>query len=129
MKWIKETGLGLGLAVPTMLVLAILPQDWAWQAIAVLLAVIAAIYIGFAINDGRRNILIIEISIATVFLGLVFGGLWLSPIFLIVGYFAHGLWDLAHHPKGVQTTIQSWYPPACLIYDWALGLFMVGYLL
>ena len=63
----------------------------------------------------------------------VYSGSWRHPAtehgFLAAGYFAHGLWDLAHHPHGVQTRVRSWYIPACVVYDWLVAAFVVAYLL
>jgi hypothetical protein len=48
-------------------------------------------------------------------------GVWRSPLFLAVGYLAHGLWDLAHHQKGIPTRVTAWWPPFCLAYDWVMA--------
>src|SRR5262249_45004095 len=40
------------------------------------------------------------------------------------GYFAHGLWDLAHHPRGVPTQVPNWYRLSCIVYDWLVGAFI-----
>lgn len=44
---------------------------------------------------------------------------------LPAGYFAHGLWDLAHHRHGPLADILGWWVPYCVIYDWLVGAFLV----
>ena len=85
------------------------------------LAVIAAVYIGFAVADGRRNVLLVEIGVAAIFVVLaavaVTGPAWL----LVLGYVGHGLKDLwQHRHRFVAKT--RWWPPFCLVVDWVVGL-------
>jgi len=82
-----------------------------------LLVIIGAIYIGFALSDRRQKELWIEPTAAAVTIILSVAGLWYSPIFLVIGYLFHGAWDVGHHLKLIQTRIVGWYPPACVVYD------------
>lgn len=52
-------------------------------------------------------------------------GLLFSPYFLALGYFGHGIWDLVHHPKLVQTRVPQSYIYLCSIYDWVVGIFII----
>ena len=120
-------GLGLGaISIALSLLFGVEKQREIW---GFLLIVIGAIYIGFAISDGRMKEMIIEISIASVFIAIAIMGIWYSIYFLIGGYFLHGLWDLVHSPKGVKTDVQKWYPPFCLIYDSVIGLWLLKFVL
>jgi rhodanese-related sulfurtransferase len=63
----------------------------------VVLAIIAAIYVGFAVTDGRTRVLLIEVTGALVFAALALLGLWLDPWFLVLGLGGHAVWDWVHH--------------------------------
>ncbi len=85
------------------------------------LAAIAAIYIGFAVADGRRTVLAVEIAVASVFVILaaaaVTGQAWL----LVLGFAGHGLKDLwQHRSQFVART--RWWPPFCLVVDLVVAL-------
>jgi hypothetical protein len=59
-------GLGLGLALVTCLILALLPPDMARGAVSNLLTLIAAIYVGFALaSQGRLAPLPVRIDVAS----------------------------------------------------------------
>jgi hypothetical protein len=101
-----------------------IPDPLAFHTVT--LAVIGAIYVGFAFSDGRLPIVILELSVGTGFLVLAFLGLWMAPIFLAVGLILHGAWDLAHRPRGITTKLPAWYPPFCAAYDFVFaGVFLV----
>jgi hypothetical protein len=85
------------------------------------LAFIAAVYIGFAVADGRRHVLIVESFVAAPFVVLaavaMTGPAWL----LIAGLVGHGVKDLWQHRTGfVEGT--RWWPPFCVIVDWVAAL-------
>jgi hypothetical protein len=87
------------------------------------LAMIGAIYIGFALTDGRRAIIVVEALVATLFLiASIVSVLW-SPWVVVGSFVAHGFWDFAHD-HGVKTTMPRWYIPFCAFYDlvFAAGL-------
>lgn len=100
-----------------------IPDSLAFHSIC--LAMICAIYLGFAISDGRLPIVILEVTIATLFLVLAFLGLWVAPAFVAAGLILHGIWDLAHRPNGITTRLPVWYPPFCAAYDFVFaGIFL-----
>jgi len=74
------------------------------------LVMIAAIYLGFAFSDGRVSIVILELSVATVFLVLALLGLWQAPVLIGVGLILHGLWiwciDLTQSQRSSQSGIR-----------------------
>jgi hypothetical protein len=64
--------------------------------------------------------------------GLGFGlialaGLSFSPLLIAAGYIAHGLWDLLHHQDGPYADTPHWYIPFCVVYDWIVGTFLLGW--
>jgi hypothetical protein len=113
------------LAGVTILSVTLFPTDKAIDLLAMLLAIIGAIYIGFALSDRRQKELWIELAAAAVTISLAVAGLWVSPGFLVIGYMFHGAWDIGHHPRLIQTRIVGWYPPACVVYDWIIAAFIL----
>jgi hypothetical protein len=80
------------------------------------LAVIAAVYIGFAVADGRTKVLVIEIGVAAVFVvaaAMAVNG----PAWILVAWLAaHGLKDVwQHRTQFVRNT--RWWPPFCATVD------------
>jgi hypothetical protein len=88
------------------------------------LILIAAVYIGFAVADGRPKVIAVEIVVATVFVLLgavaIAGPAWL----LVIGYGGHGLKDLwQHRTHFVGNT--RWWPPFCLVVDAIVAVALV----
>ena len=101
-----------------------IPDPLAFHTVA--LAVIGAIYVGFAFADGRISILILELTVGTGFLVLGFLGLWQAPVFIAAGLILHACWDLAHRPRGITTKLPVWYPAFCAAYDLVFaGVFLL----
>jgi hypothetical protein len=84
------------------------------------LTVIAPVYIGFAVADGRGAIIAVESAVAGVFVVLaaaaVTGPAWL----LVVGLFGHGLKDLWQNRRQYVANTR-WWPPFCLVVDWVVA--------
>ena len=101
-----------------------IPDHVAFHTVA--LAVIGAIYVGFAFSDGRIPIVVLELAVGTGFVVLGLLGLWVAPVFVAVGIALHGVWDLAHRPRLVTTRLPAWYPAFCAAYDFVFaGVFIV----
>ncbi len=85
------------------------------------LVLIAAVYIGFAVADGRRQVLAVECGVAAAFVVLaaasVTGPAWL----LVLGYAGHGAKDLWQHRRRYVAQTR-WWPPFCLVVDWIVAL-------
>jgi hypothetical protein len=60
---------------------------------SLLLAVIASVYIGFAVADGRPAVIAVESTIAGAFVLLAAAGVTGSAWLLVLGYTGHGLKD------------------------------------
>ena len=87
---------------------------------ALAIALIAAIYIGFAVADGRRHVIATEVAVAALFVTVAAAAVTLSPWLLVAGYFAHGCKDLwQHRSQFVAGT--RWWPPFCLAVDWTVA--------
>ena len=81
------------------------------------LVLIAAVYIGFAVADGRRKVVAAEVSVATVFVLLGAVAVIGSPWVAVAGLIGHGAKDLWQHRTGfVHNT--RWWPPFCATVDW-----------
>jgi hypothetical protein len=90
------------------------------------LALIASVYIGFAVADGRPRVIAVESSVASIFVVIaavaVTGSLWL----IVVGLVGHGLKDLWQHRRRFVADTR-WWPPFCLVVDWvAAGIIAVA---
>jgi hypothetical protein len=81
------------------------------------LTLIAAVYIGFSVADGRWKVIAIESCVAGFFVVVaavsVSGPAWL----LVLGLAGHGLKDRwQHRTQFVRNT--RWWPPFCATVDW-----------
>jgi hypothetical protein len=80
------------------------------------LTLIAAVYIGFAVADGRPQIVAVETGVAAAFVlvatAAVTGSAWL----LVAGLAGHGLKDLWQHRTGFVANTR-WWPPFCATVD------------
>ena len=84
------------------------------------LVVIAPVYIGFAVADGRRTVLAVEIGVASMFVIIAAAAVTGTPWLLVVGLAGHGLKDLwQHRTQFVANT--KWWPPFCLVVDFVVA--------
>ena len=120
--------LALGSGVITCLFIYVLPYGKALDALGLLLGVIAAIHIGFAIVDGRRHVLYMECTVAGVFILLALLGMWGKPVWLVVGFFAHGTWCLIHLTGTLGARGRKWFPSACAAYEFLIGAYLLYWL-
>lgn len=99
-----------------------LPQDASFAVAAVLLAVIAGIYVGFAVVADRTGQIMLQLGVALAFAGFAVIALLTNPVWIAAGYVAHGLWDAAHHFQLSDLKFPRWYIPMCAAYDIAAGI-------
>jgi hypothetical protein len=87
---------------------------------ALMVTLIAAIYIGFAVSDGRTNVIIVESTVVAAFFIASTVAVTATP-WLVVGlYVAHGAKDLwQHRTQFVRGT--RWWPPFCCAVDMAVA--------
>src|SRR3954469_6523373 len=84
------------------------------------LAVIGAIYVGFAVADGRVKVIAVETSVAFSFVIIGAAALTGTPWLLVVAFVRHGLKDLwQHRTRFVANT--RWWPPFCMTVDWVVA--------
>ena len=84
------------------------------------LAVIAAIYIGFAVADGRTHVIAAESTVAAAFVIVAAAAITGSPWLLVAGLAGHGLKDLWQHRRQFVANTR-WWPPFCLVVDWVVA--------
>jgi len=88
------------------------------------LTVIAPVYIGFAVADGRWKVIAIETSVASVFVVVAAAAVTGSEWLLVVGFAGHGLKDLwQHRTQFVANT--RWWPPFCAAIDWVVAAILI----
>ena len=84
------------------------------------LVLIASVYIGFAVADGRQTRVVVESGVAASFVVIAAAGVTESAWLLVLGLGGHGLKDLwQHRTKFVADT--RWWPPFCLVVDWVVA--------
>jgi hypothetical protein len=87
---------------------------------ALYIAFIAAVYIGFAVADGRAKVIAVESAVAAAFVALAVIGVTGSAWLLVAGYAAHGVKDLwQHRIRFVAGT--RWWPPFCASVDFLVA--------
>jgi hypothetical protein len=91
---------------------------------ALLLALIAAVYIGFAVADGRPRVIAVESSVTFAFVLLAAAAVTGSAWLLVLGYAGHGLKDFwqerSHYVAGTR-----WWPPFCAAVDWLVAVVLI----
>jgi hypothetical protein len=123
------------LAVVLAAIFAAASMVWLWftpvaerrTAEGITLAIISAIYIGIAQAERHPRNLLSELAIAVAVVVVVFIVHEHSRYRLAGGLAAHGGWDLLHHhsrPVLGTREVPRWYPPACLVYDFPLAIFV-----
>jgi hypothetical protein len=88
------------------------------------LALIASIYIGFAVADGRWRVVAVEAFVALIFVVIAAAGITGPAWILAFGFAAHGVKDAwqqrTHFVSGTR-----WWPPFCAAVDWVVALAIV----
>jgi hypothetical protein len=114
------SGIGVGQAATPLLFW------WLDSAIvyALGLAAIAAIYIGFAVGDGRVRIIAVESSVAFTFVVVAAAAITATPWLLVVGFVGHGLKDLWQYRTHFVNNMR-WWPPFCMAVDFVVAAVIV----
>ena len=84
------------------------------------LVVIASVYVGFAVADGRTRVIAVEVGVTSAFVILAAIAIVASPWLSVVALAAHGIKDLwQHRTRFVANT--RWWPPFCFVVDFVAG--------
>lgn len=113
----------IAVGVGTLLPHAFLSPQASLAFAAVVIALVAGIYFGFAVVNGSGRQQMIEFNVAGAFAVAGLLGLLYWPMLLPIAYFAHAGWDLAHHNRSRLSlvAIPQWYVPWCVIIDVIVG--------
>ncbi|HEY6706837.1 MAG TPA: hypothetical protein VJB61_04500 [Actinomycetota bacterium] len=88
------------------------------------LTLIAAVYIGSGVADGRRAVIAVEAAIAAVFVVVAAAGVTGPAWLLAAGLAGHGVKDLWQHRRQFVANTR-WWPPFCLVVDWVAAAVLV----
>jgi hypothetical protein len=80
------------------------------------LILIAAVYIGFSVADGRSRVIVVETGVATVFVVIAAAAVTNSAWLIVAGLAGHGLKDLWQQHSGFVVNTR-WWPPFCATVD------------
>ena len=92
---------------------------------APVLAAIAAVYVGFAVADGRPRIIAVEVAVAAAFVLLASASVTGTAWLLVVGYAGHGLKDFWKARRQFVANTR-WWPPFCAIVDMVVALVLIA---
>lgn len=118
---------GIAVGVVTLVPHAFLAPQASVGYAAIVIALIAGVYFGFAVMNGSPRDQFVEFTVTGVFSLAGLFGLLAWPALLPVAYFAHALWDFAHHNRLrlPLVAIPAWYVPWCVIIDVIVGAGLV----
>jgi hypothetical protein len=87
---------------------------------ALTIVLIAAVYIGFAVGDGRPKVIAVEVCVVAVFVVFAAMGVTETAWILVIAYFAHGMKDLWQHRTHFVANTR-WWPPFCAAVDFLVA--------
>lgn len=122
--WTAVLAAGVLLGVAALIPPALLSDADAFNLLAVLVAMISGVYLGFALVDGRLRAAAIEELGIVLFAVLAVVALstrdarWLAG-----GLLGHAAWDAIHHPRAIDTAVPWWYVPLCIGFDVVVGAY------
>ena len=91
---------------------------------ALLISLIAAVYIGFAVADGRPKVLAVEATVAGAFVMLAAVGVTGPAWLLVLGYAGHGVKDMWQERRQYVANTR-WWPPFCATVDFLVAAVIV----
>jgi hypothetical protein len=91
---------------------------------ALSLTLIAAVYIGFAVADGRPRVIAVEVVVAAAFVVVAAAGVTGPAWLLLLGFVGHGFKDLWQHRRQFVANTR-WWPPFCLVIDFVAAAILV----
>jgi uncharacterized protein DUF6010 len=114
---------GLALGLVGLGFAAVLTEEQGRIFLGGLLAGIAFVYVGFAVADGRKAAIAVQVVSVLVFLTIASLGIQHdSALLLGIGFVGHAAWDSLHHEHHGPTEVRTWYPPFCAVADLVIGL-------
>jgi hypothetical protein len=113
-------GAGLGVFIPLFAAGVGLGRDRAFYP--TVLIVIASYYLLFAAMGGSPRAAFVEMAAMTVFVAVAVIGFRLGLWWVVLGLFAHGVFDFVHGGLIANPGVPSWWPGFCLSIDGVLSL-------
>ena len=98
---------------------------------ALSVALIAAVYIGFAVADGRTTVVAVEVIVASAFVVMAALAIRSAPWLIVIALVGHGIKD-SWQQRTHFVANTRWWPPFCLVVDFvaaaviALEIFAAG---
>jgi hypothetical protein len=89
---------------------------------ALSITLIASVYIGFAVADGRPRI--IAVVVAGLFVVLAATAVTAPPWLLVLGYAGHGIKDFWQERTHYVANTR-WWPPFCATVDWLVAVILI----
>ncbi len=117
------TLIGVSAALFTILIVTVFKRLDRNVFYGLILSAIGFLYVGFTWTD--ITTVIINILQAIFFLLLAYFGIKKNSLFLIAGYFMHGLWDLMYNHIGNSDLIPPHYDFFCSTYDFIIGFHLL----
>ncbi|VAX01371.1 hypothetical protein MNBD_GAMMA21-2623 [hydrothermal vent metagenome] len=114
----------LSLTIITAVIGIYLPTFPALDFFAILLSMIAGLYVGFSFADGRTDKIVIEISFAFVVGAIALFGMWKWLWLIPTGYLLLAIWSGWHHYFYIGARVKAWFAPMCALYCGLLGIFI-----
>lgn len=87
---------------------------------SLMIALIAAVYVGLAVSDGRAHVIAVESAVVVGFFIAAATAVTLTPWLLVAIYLAHGAKDLWQHRHQFVRGAR-WWPPFCFAVDVAVA--------
>lgn len=96
--------------------------------LAIALGLVSAIYLVFALVDGNKIWLTVEVVGLLLFLLFIWMAFHYSYWFVVLGWALHIVWDVGVHPQETAPYVPYWYAWLCVGFD-ALVAIYLGWLL
>ena len=91
---------------------------------ALSITLIASVYIGFAVADGRPRVIAVEVTVAGLFVVLAATAATATPWLLVLGYAGHGVKDFWQERTHYVVNTR-WWPPFCAAVDWLVAVILI----
>jgi hypothetical protein len=126
-KTVKTIVAGILLAVLVIRIFYLFASPISYQLFALFFAYTACVYPGAALSDSRITWISIESAMSCLFFAIAVLGLTHSPIWLVLGFGLHGIWDMLHHSRIIKTRVVKWFPPLCAVFDFIVAVFILRF--
>ena len=116
--------IGISLGLLTILITILLHKLDKKVIYGLILSGIGWLYVGYTWSDPKS--FVITAIQAIIFLFIAYFGVKKSLYIMAVGYFLHGLWDLAYDLFPDKHLIPPHYDLFCLSIDFTMGLYLLA---